>query len=168
MRTLSSTALAAIFGPESQDDLIVLMTITGTGISSPIRLANGFTGRLSETAEEVVYGVESRGDDYIFLPITASLPSDENEQPPRAQLSIADVTRYLTPVIRSITSAPSVKLELVLRSDPDTVEIEFPGLLMAGINYNKDLVTAELTVESLTLEPFPAHTFTPSGFPGMF
>jgi hypothetical protein len=39
---------------------------------------------------------------------------------------------------------------------------------MGAVNYNKDQITAELVVQSLAAEPFPAHTFTPSYFPGLF
>lgn len=168
LSTLSPAALRMMFSPDADDTLITLLTITGTGIATPIRLADGYTQRISETAEDVVYGVVSRSNNYIFLPIRISLPTEEQEAAPRAQISISDVTRYLTPVIRSITAAPTVTLELVLASDPDSVEVEFPGLLMSGITYNRDLVTADLSVESLTIEPFPQHTFTPSGFPGLF
>jgi hypothetical protein len=61
-----------------------------------------------------------------------------------------------------------VDIELVLASSPDVVEVSFPGFLMSGISYNANQVTAELSVETLTLEPFPANTFTPSYFPGLF
>jgi hypothetical protein len=168
LASLSADALRMMFSPDADDTLITLLTITGTGIATPIRLADGYTQRISETAEDVVYGVVSRSNNYIFLPLRITLPTEEQEAAPRAQIAISDVTRYLTPVIRSITVAPSVKLELVLASDPDTVEVEWPGFLMSGITYNKDVVTADLSVESLTIEPFPKDTFTPSGFPGLF
>jgi hypothetical protein len=168
LSSLSPAALRAMFSQESDDTLITLVTITGPGISTPIRLADGYTQRISETDDDVVYGVTSRGNDYIFLPLQITLPTEEQTAAPRCTITINDVTRYLTPVIREINSAPSVTLELVLASSPNTVEASFPGFLMAGIQYNADTVTAELTVETLTSEPFPAHQFTPSSFPGLF
>ena len=44
----------------------------------------------------------------------------------------------------------------------------FPNFLVGGIQYNADSIIATLTVASLVNEPFPAHTFTPSYFPGLF
>lgn len=168
LASLSPAALKAMFSPDADDTLIVLVTITGPGVVTPIRLADNYTQRLIETADEVVYGVVSRGQQYVFLPLRISLPTEEQEAAPRCQIVINDVTRYLTPTIRSTTGALSVTLELVLASAPDAVEVSFPGFLMSDIAYTADSVTAALTVESLALEPFPAHTFTPSGFPGLF
>jgi hypothetical protein len=74
----------------------------------------------------------------------------------------------LIPHFRQLTSSLKVKLELILSSTPDTVEAEFPDFSLSGFTYNADTISAELTVESLAQEPFPAHTMTPSYFPGLF
>lgn len=168
LSSLSPAALRAMFSPDADDTLIALLTITGTGISPPIRIADGYTQRISENADEVIYGVQSRSQNYIFLPLEITLPTEEEQAAPRCNITINDVTRYLTPVIRQAINAPRVDIELVLASSPDTVEVSFPGFLMGGISYNANTVTAELTVENLTVEPFPAHTMTPSHFPGLF
>jgi hypothetical protein len=166
LTTLSPAALKALFSPDADDSLIALLTITTT--EGTIRLADGYTQRISETADEVTYGVVSRGDNYIFLPFQLALPTEEQQAAPRCSITIHDVTRYLTPIIREVLSAPSVTIELVLRSTPDTVEVSLPNFLMGAIQYNRDQVTAELSVEVLTNEPFPAHTQTPGYFPGLF
>lgn len=166
LSTLSPAAVKAMFSQESDDTLICLLTITGG--SETIRLADNYTQRLSETADEVMYGVVSRGHNFMFLPLQITLPTEEHEAAPRFQITIQDVTRKLTPVIRGISSALNVTLELVLKSTPDEVEASFPSFLMGAITYNANTVTAELTIESLAAEPFPAHTFTPSYFPGLF
>lgn len=168
LASLSPAALAAMFSADADSNLIALLTITGAGIDEPVRLADGYTKRVSETADEVIYGVTSRSNDYLFLPFNLTLPTEESDAAPRCQITIQDVTRQLTPVIRTINNAPSVLIELVLSSSPDIVEASFPGFLMSSISYNANVITAELTVESLAIEPFPAHTFTPSYFPGLF
>lgn len=168
LSTLSANALRTMFSPDADDTLITLITITGEGIASPIRIADNFTKRLSETDDEIIYGVTSNGNDYIFLPFSFTLPTEEIGSAPRCNITIHDVTRYLTPVIRSISTAPTVNIQLVLSATPNTVEASFPNFLMGGINYNANTINAELTVTSLSSEPFPAHTFTPSYFPGLF
>ena len=168
--SLSPAALQAMFNPDAGDTLAVLITITGTGISPAIRIADNYTGRIASltTDDEVIYGVVSRGQNYVFLPFQISLPTEETESAPRCQITINDVTRYLIPVIRQATTALNVTIELVLTSTPDIVEASFGGFLMSGISYNANTITADLNVESLAIEPFPQHTFTPSYFPGLF
>jgi len=168
LSSLTSAAISALLSQESSNTFITLITISGTGISPAIRLADNYTQRISETSQEITYGVESRSQDYLFLPFNLTLPIEDANQAPTCNLTINDVTRYLIPTIRNISAPPTATIELVLKSDPDTVEISFPSFLISGISYNADSVTATLTLGSLAQEPFPAHTFTPAYFPGLF
>ena len=172
-RSFSAGAIQQFYAREADDPLILLVTITAPSDvpgSDVLRFANGWTTRLTglETdATVTAYGVVSRSENYVFLPMEITLPS-EDDAAPRAQITLHDVTREAMPLIRSVTSAPTVKLELVLASDPDTVELAFDGLNMTAISYNRDTIAAQLVAENLALEPFPAHTFTPAYFPGLF
>jgi hypothetical protein len=159
-----------MLSPDADDSLAVLLTFTGSGISTPIRICDSFTQRISSltTDDEVVYGIVSRTNNFIFVPFQITLPDEQIASAPRCQLTMFDVTRYLTPIIRSITSPPNVLIELVMRTAPNSVEISFGGFQMGAVTYNADQVTAELVVQSLAAEPFPQHTFTPTYFPGLF
>jgi hypothetical protein len=170
--SLSANAIAKLFSPESDDVFITLLTISGSGFTT-IRIADNYTTRLSETSEDIVYGVQSNLGgattyNFVYLPFSLSLPTEEFSSAPRCNLTVQDVTRYLIPTIRSISSAPSVQIDIVLASDPDVVEVTFGSFLIGNINYNANTVSAELVVESLAVEPFPQHTFNPSYFPGLF
>jgi hypothetical protein len=167
---MSPNALKAVFSPDSDDDLIILLTIYNPDDESEVifRLADGYTKRISETADEVIYGVTSNGNDYTFLPMQISLPSEDEAQAPRCSIVMYDVTRYLTPVIRTITAPPRIKLELVLSKSPDVVEVSFSDFYINNFNYNADSVTADLAMIDYEREPFPMHSFTPRYFPGMF
>ena len=167
LASLSPAALKAMFSPDGDDTLIALVTFTGGGIVGAIRLADGYTQRISETADEVVYGVVSRSQNYTFLPFALTLPTEEDAAP-RCRIVINDVTRQLVPAIRALSGPPTVTIELVLASAPDTVEVSFGGFLLGGISYDADSISGTLTVESLAVEPFPQHAFTPSYFPGLF
>lgn len=167
-RTLSPAALKAVFSPESDANLVILLTLTGGGITTPIRICDSYTKRISETADEVVYGITSRGNDYIFLPMEVGLPQEEEGSLPRASITLFDVTRYILPALRNLTEPPSVLLEIVLNKTPDTLEADFYGLKLANVTYTKDSVTGNLVVDGLEREPFPSHSFLPSSFPGLF
>jgi hypothetical protein len=201
LASLSPAALKAMFSTDSDDTLIAAMTLSGTGIAQPIRLADGYTHKfewLTSTSMTVttlstgaasafayaagdavlqaavnadpanaLYGVMSGTVPFLFLPFQLTLPTEE-EAAPRCSVTIHDVTRLMVPVLRTITSAPSVGIDLVLSSTPSVVEASFPGFKMGAISYSAESISAELTVDSLATEPFPAHTFTPSSFPGLF
>jgi hypothetical protein len=167
---MSPDALRAVFSPDADSDLIFLLTVYDPIQPNVViaRLADGFTQRISENENEVIYGVRSNGNDYIFLPMEIGLPSEEESQAPRCSIALHDVTRYLTPIIRTITAPPSIKMELVLSKTPDVVEVSFDGFYISNFTYNSDTVTATLSMIDLEREPFPMHSFTPRYFPGMF
>jgi hypothetical protein len=167
---MSPDAIRAIFSPEADSDLLFLLTIYDPSNPSTVvaRLSDGYTKRISETADEVVYGVTSRSQDFIFLPMEISLPTEEEAQAPRCSIVLRDVTRYVIPIVRTIVGPPTVKMELVLSKTPDTVEASFTGFYISNFSYNADSVTAELSMIDYEREPFPMHSFTPAYFPGMF
>lgn len=167
---MSPAALKAVFSPESDDDLITLLTVYNPLNESEViaRLADGYVGRISETDMDVTYGVVSNGQSYTFIPMTITLPSENEAQAPRCSLTLYDVTRYITPIIRTITAPPRIKLELVLSKSPNVVEISFSDFYITNFTYNSESVTAELSMIDYEREPFPMHSFTPRYFPGMF
>ena len=170
LTSMSPEALRAVFSPDADSDLIFLLTIYDPIQTNKVvaRLADGFTQRISETADEVIYGVRSNGNDYIFLPMEIGLPSEEEAQAPRCSITLHDVTRYLTPTIRALAAPPKIKMELVLSKTPDVVEVSFDDFYISSFSYNSDSVTATLSMIDLEREPFPMHSFTPRYFPGMF
>lgn len=169
LTSMSPEALRQIFSPDSDSDLITLLTIykdkTGEILA---RIADGYTGRINEDEVNVVYGVVSNGESYTFLPMQITLPTEEEGQAPRCSITMYDVTRYLIPIVRTITEAPRVVLQLVLNKTPDIVEIEFTDFYISNFNYSANSVTAELSMTDYSTEPFPVHAFTPQHFPGLF
>ena len=165
---LSPDLLAQMYAQESDTDVILLLTITGPGIDGAIRVCDGWTQRLSETAEDVVYGVVSRGHNFSFIPMELTLPSDIDGESPRCRLIVHDAMRVITPAIRQVSQTLTAIIEIVSRDSPGVVEIEFPEFKMASVSYSADQISADLTLESDTQEPFPAGLFTPAGFPGLF
>lgn len=167
--TMSPEAIRALFSPDGDDTLMALLTIhdPDTGIPS-ILISDNFTQRLSQTDDRVVYGTISRGVEYIFVPLEITLPSEERDGTSRASLVIHDVTKYLTPLIRSLTGPPTITIELVLKSSPSIVEAVFTGFYISSISYTEQSVTCSLSLIDYQVEPFPIYSFTPKFFPGLF
>lgn len=171
LTSLSPGALAAFFQPESASSLAMLLTIRDYTSDVVIaRLTDSYTKRITETTTDVIYGIKGGVDnaDFIFLPMEISLPSEDDNTAPKTSIVMHDVTRYITPIIRALTNPPKVTIELVLTTTPTVVEASFSGFYIINITYNADTVNAELVMTDYSVEPFPAHTFTPKYFPGLF
>lgn len=170
LTTMSPDTIRAIFSPDADSDLLFLLTIYDpVNSETPIvRISDGYTTRISENSEEVVYGVLSNSENFTFLPMEITLPTEEEAQAPRCTITLHDVTRYITPIIRTITAPCKVKMELVLSKSPNIIEASFSGFYITSFSYNAQTVSAELSMVDYEREPFPMHSFSPVYFPGMF
>lgn len=169
---LSPNAIRAMFSLESDEQLITLLTIAKpSDPTNPLRIADSFTGRLANltTDEEVIYGVTSNNKDYIFLPLSISLPSEEETGLGKCNVSINYVTKEAIELIRQgLTEPVTVTIDLVLASSPNYVEATFPGFYIVSADYSAENITLNLDTIDYTREPFPCYNFTPNYFPGLF
>ncbi len=155
-RTITTASLNAINAAQTAAVFLVLLTIDHDDLAAPIRVCSNSTD------------IVSRGNTFVAFPFDISLPDDAENGAPRARLSIDNVDRSIVQAIRTITSSPSILIEIVRSADLATVEASFVDFRMTNIAYDAQVVTADLTVEDYTAEPFPAGQFTPSLFPGLF
>lgn len=160
--------LREAFAQETGVAIILLLTITHESLSEPILISTDPTSRVEETATEIVYGTVSNAKNYLFMPIRIKPPSEDDEGPGNMRLEIDNITRELVPSIRSLTSPPSCQVDIITSDDLDNVIASWPEYLMTNLQYDKDKISAELTLELLHNEPFPAGSFNPSEFPGLF
>lgn len=165
-RSLSLNFREAINAQESGLVVITLLTITHADLAEPIRLSTDPTTRVSTTP--LAYVTTSRGDDYYFVPMQIAPPDEKEGAPPRSQIRISNVTREVMQLIRSITTPPKCKMEWVLDTDLDTVEIESPELDIVDSNALAGELTLELSLNSMAAEQYPVDSFDPSAFPGLF
>lgn len=155
-RNISPQTRAAIYAPETDDVFIILLTLHHPGMAVPLRVCSG--------GQEVT----SRGESFVAFPFALTLPEDEDGRAPRARLSIDNVDRQIVAAVRSLTSSPQVLIEIIRAAAPDVVEATFEDFRFTNITYDSRAVTGDLTVEDFTAEPYPAASFSPSLFPGLF
>jgi hypothetical protein len=155
-RTLSAPALAALNAPQTDKVFLALLTITHANLAQPVRVVNDMVN------------VTSRGNEYIGLPFQIDLPSEVEEELPRVRLTIDNVDRLLVEAVRTLTSPPTITLEVILASSPDTVEAGPLPFALRNAEYDSLVVTGELAFEDVLNEGFPAHSFTPNLFAGIF
>ena len=155
-RNVSNLVKQAINAQETGEVFIVLLTIDHPDLAEPMRLS-------SDAVDTV-----SRSNTYVAFPFDISLPNDQADRPPRAGLRIDNVDRQIVQTLRTITSAPTVLMEVVLGSDPDTVEASWPDFQLLDADYDHLVVAGELGQELFLNEPWPGRSFTPADFPGLF
>ena len=157
-RTLTSTALNSILAQDTSEEWIVLLTISHSSLTDPIRLA------LSQS------DVVSRSNTYQGFAFRVHLPQQRDTQPPQVQLEVDNVDRQLVDAIRSIPAddASTVRLEIVLSSALDTVQYTTASLTLRGTSWNRLVIRGTLSYEQILREPFPAILITPQSVPASF
>ena len=154
-RSLSAAAVASMNAQQTGEVWLVLLTITHADLPSTLRFVNN--------NEDVISG----GQTFTAFPFEIILPNQDPDTPPRASLRIDNVDRQIVTALRTLTSAPTIQFDIVLASQPSTVEATFPGMKLMGATYTAATVSGEIGPEPLFTEPVTIQ-MTPSRFPGMF
>ncbi|MBU0598807.1 DUF1833 domain-containing protein [Patescibacteria group bacterium] len=155
-RNLSLTARQAIFAQETAEVFLLLLTIDHDDLDAAIRVVNNAENITSNSLE------------YQAFPFEMNLPDDTEDALSQVTLTICNVDRQIVQAVRSISSPPTVTLNVILASDPDTVEAGPFEFTMKSADYDALTVTGSLAAEDILNEPFPADRYTPNLFPGLF
>jgi hypothetical protein len=155
MRQLSTAAVSAIMAQETDEAFLPLLTISHADLAEPIRLVAN------------IENISSRGETYIGLPFEIEFPQEDGEQIGAARLRVDNVDRMIVQTLRTIQTPPTVTVEVVLASQPDTVEMALTNLTLRDAAYDALAVTGYLRPEDVTEEPI-GETITPTRFPGLF
>ena len=154
-RSLSALCRQALYAEGTEQVFLLLLTISHGDLAAPIRVVNN------------TVSIVSRSQTFVAYPFEIDLPGESAEQLASVQLRIDNVDRAIVDSLRQLLAPPSVLLEVVLASQPDVVEASF-ALTLASADYDALVVTATLRFEDILSEPFPAGSFLPGNFPGLF
>jgi len=154
--TISPQARQSLFHSETSDRFIVLITISHPSISTPIRVCSN--------SQDII----SRGQAYYAYPFQLQLPDSTSDQPPKAQLQIDNVTPEIINALRTITTSPTITFEIVRAENLNVVEVSMPNFILNSIQYDALIITGDISVEQYITEPYPAGSYTPGRFPGLF
>ena len=151
----SQDFIRSAFGAETDEIWLILLTLSHADLSDDIRVVHNQVS------------ITSRGMLFVGFAFEISLPLDSSDRPPVAELRIDNVSTEIAEAVRSITTAPSVKIEVIRAADPDTVELALDGFLLRNVQWDASAVTGALALEDIVTEPYPAGIFSPAGFPGL-
>lgn len=168
---LSPNAKIAIMAQETMEREICLLTLTHPEFEEPLYLSTDATTHLRDDEESgtPIYGTKSRGKEFIFLPIAPILPSSDSENPPAGRFSISNVSRLVAPYLLKVNDQyPRVTVEVVMASDPDTVNQVWPDFDLTSASIDATNVEVQVSLNTANTEPIPYLRFTPAHFPNLF
>lgn len=155
MRSLTNNLLAQLYGERSDDPLLMLVTLTHTSFT---------TLRLVNNTEDVI----SRGNTHIAFPMRINLPAEDGVNVLKSQIQFDNVSLDLIDEIRSVTTPIDTTIELVLASDPDTVEISFNEFKISNVRYDSRTINADLFLDDFLHTELTSERYTPTIYPGLF
>ena len=168
---LSPSVKKTIMAQETDEREICLLTITHPEFDQPVLLSTDPTQYLrdDEESKAPIYGTVSRGKEYIYVPITPTLPSSDSETPPAGKFSISNVSQTVAPYLLTINdSYPRVTIEVVMASDPDTVIQIWPEFDLTSSSIDASTAEVQVSLNSSNSEPIPWLRFVPAYFPNLF
>ena len=164
VRAVYDNLKEAVHAPETDKVFITLITFSHPDLTDDIRVCDE---PLEDFGNEV-YGVTSRGEQYIFLDFEITLPDEDEEFIQFVKLRMDNTNRDIIASLRSVSTPPAAIVETVLHDDPETIEISIKRLKLKTAPYDASTITANLSTEHSDAEAFPKNRFSPSNFKGMF
>ena len=158
-RSLSSLFKTMANASETGEVLLALVTITSSSIAGgPLRVVQD------------LQNITSNGNVYTAFPFEIRLAGDSDDGPAKISLSIDNIDQTMAAAIKAIppNDPPTVTVEIVIASQPDTVEISIPNLKLRNVTGDAFRIDGELWMDEEDLLPFPKGSFTPPYFPGLF
>jgi hypothetical protein len=152
---LSPALLAQLYAQESDVPFLMLVTLIHPSFTT-IRLVNN--------SEDIV----SNGETFTAFPMRIRLPVDDGETSREVAIEFDNVSRELIDEVRTVTSPIDVKLEMILASNPDDVQVTLDELKMRNVTYNKSVVSARLYLDSFLNVELTSERYSPKLYPGLF
>jgi hypothetical protein len=153
--TLTNQLLAQMFGQESDDPFLMFVTISHATFPT-LYLVNN-------TVDQT-----SRGQLYQAFPMQIKLPNDDGETVREVSIEFDNVSLELIQELRSVIDPMDVKIEMILASTPDEVQLSLEELKMKSVIYDKQKVSAKLYMDSFLNVELTSEKYTPTIYPGLF
>lgn len=153
---LSPDLLSQILAQESDDPFLALLTLSHPSFPTTYRFVNNSVD------------VVSRGETFIAFPFKIRLPVDDGESPRDVSVEMDNVDRRLVDFFRSVTGPINVKLEMILGSIPNDVQMEIDELKLQNITYNTKRISGKLLLDNFLNVTMTSEKYAPKTYPGLF
>lgn len=152
---ISPELLAQLYYQNSDDPFLILVTLSHPSFTT-IRLVNN--------SENVI----SNGNVFQAFPMKIRLPVDDGETNREAQIEFDNVSLEILSEIRTVSTFIDVKIELILASSPDDIQISFEELKIQSVNYDKQKISARLFLDNFLNTALPSERYGATNFQGIF
>lgn len=152
---ISNELKAQIFAQQSDDPFLTLITISHDDFDT-IRLVNNSTD------------IVSNGNTFTAFPMKIRLPVDDGESARDIVIEFDNASLELIESLRSVTTAVDVRVDLILASMPDVIQLSHEDLVIKTITYNKNRVSARIAFDNFLSVAMTSERYNPSNFPGLF
>lgn len=155
-RQLSPEAFRQLFAQESTDVFLLCLTISHANLPAPIRVVKNNADLIRNAGT------------FLKCTFDIQLAEDAADAPPQVQLVIDNVDKAISTSLMTLQGKVSILLEVVLGSQPDTVEIS-QSFFLLNSSFNAKVVTGTLGYEEEILnQSFPKDTYAPGNTPGLW
>lgn len=136
---------------------LFLLTIDHPDLPEPVRVVNDTDDLLSN------------GNTFQALPFRLQLPDDPEFGKSKARLAIDNVGRTLTEWLETSRggTGATVLIQVVLRSDPDTIQYD-TSMDLTNITMTNEEVSGVLSYEDILNKPGLVLTYSPATSPGLY
>lgn len=155
--TISTTAATALHRVSDGQGMLELLTITGGGIVTPVRLVN-------DTRD-----ITSNGNLFLALPFQVVLPRQSTKETPRATLRMENVGREIGRELEALLPGAELTatIQVVYRATPNVIDYSFTAPL-SGVRANVLSISASMGPTDLMRRPVVNARFDPFTAPGLF
>lgn len=153
--SLSPELLSQLYYQDSDDVFLTLVTLEHPSFT---------TVRLVNNSVDIV----SRGNTFQAFPMRIRLPADDGESAREVNIEFDNVSLEILNEIRTVTDYINVKIEMVLASVPDEVQISLEELKIQSVSYNSKTVSARLFLDNFLNTGLTSESYTPLIYPGLF
>lgn len=158
---------ARYIDPVSEIYPIFLLEFTHPSYNGALRICTSNVTRLGDDDDgNPQYGLTSNGDQYIYCPVSLSLPSQEEDGAPTCSLTMFRTAEAVT-LLRSFNTRPTVNMCQVWSDDLDTIAAEYPAFKVLNFEISEATITLNIGTDMDDTEPFPGKRFANDYFGGV-
>lgn len=151
---ISNELKAQIFSQQSADPFLTLVTLTGPD----------FVYRLVNNSKDII----SNGQTFQAFPMKVRMPADDGESARDFQIEFDNTSLLLIVALRSQTDPIQCKIDMILASIPDVIQMTVEDLLIRSVSYDKNKISAKIVLDNFLSVAMTSERYTPLAFPGMF